>query len=236
MFIDVPSPNLVEMAGLVGFDFVIIDAEHSSAGVETVEHMIRAADSRNVGTVVRVAVNLKQNILRYLDTGAQGVLLPHVESAEAAVDAVNSVKYPPLGRRGSGYVRASDYGITATLAEYARAANQETLVAVQVETADGVRNLDSILEVEGIDVIFFGPGDLSVALGYPSTTHPELIDRIMAMGRQVQAAGRIAGTTAHTPEAHQRWSAAGFQFLATVFSLQYLPAVKAFVAATRATG
>jgi 4-hydroxy-2-oxoheptanedioate aldolase len=235
MFIDVPSPSLVEMAGLVGFDFVIVDAEHSAASVETVEHMIRAADSRGTGTVVRVALNLPQNILRYLDTGAQGVILPQVESAEAARAAVNAVKYPPVGRRGSGYVRASDYGITTPLAEYTRLANEETLLAVQVETAEGTRNLERILEVDGIDVIFFGPGDLSVSLGYSSTTHPELIDKIMGMAQQVIAAGKIAGTTAHTPEAHKRWSDAGFRFLATVFSLQYVPAVRAFVAATKTT-
>jgi 4-hydroxy-2-oxoheptanedioate aldolase len=234
MFIDVASPNLVEMAGLVGFDFVIIDAEHTSASVETVEHMVRAADSRNTGTVVRVALNLQQNVLRYLDTGVQGVILPQIESPEAAVAAVNSVKYPPLGRRGSSYIRPADYGINTTLAEYARVANEETLVAVQVETAEGTRNLERILEVEGIDVIFFGPGDLSVSLGYPSTTHPELIDTIIKMAQKVIAAGKIAGTTAHTPEAHRRWTDAGFRFLATVFSLQYLPAVKAFVAATKA--
>jgi len=233
MFIDVPSPALVELAGLIGFDFAIIDAEHTPASIETVEHMVRAAEARNLGTMVRIAVNDRQNILRYLDTGAQGAILPQVDDAEGARAAVAAVKYPPLGRRGSGYVRPGDYGITVPLVEYTRLANLETLVAVQVETAEGVKNLDRIMEVDGIDVIFFGPGDLSIALGYPASTHPDLIAQIAAMGKRVQDAGKVAGTTAHTPEAHKRWVDAGFRFLATVFSLQYVPAAKAFLAATR---
>lgn len=235
IFINVASPDLVEIAGVVGFDFVIIDAEHSSAGVETVEHMVRAAECRGVGTVTRIALNAPQNILRYIDTGSQGVQIPLIDTAEAARSIVAAVKYPPMGKRGIAHVRPSDYATpSSALGAYAEQANRETLISVQIETMEGVENLDRIMEVEQLDVIFIGPADLANAMGYASqTTHPDVLRKIGELGERIRKAGKIAGTTAHTPEAHKRWRDAGFQYLATVFTLQYIPAIKGFVEACR---
>lgn len=233
IFINVASPDLVEIAGVVGFDFVIIDAEHTSASVETVEHMVRAAECRNVSTVTRIALNAPQNVLRYVDTGSQGVQIPMVHTKDDARLAVEAVKYPPVGKRGIAHVRPSDYATpSSALGAYAEVANRETLISVQIESTLGVDNLDRILEVPEIDVVFFGPADLSNSMGYASqTTHPDVIRKIEELGRRVKRAGKVAGTTAHTPEAHKRWRNAGFQYLATVFTLQYVSTLRAYLAA-----
>ncbi|MBI2856612.1 MAG: hypothetical protein HYX93_07185, partial [Chloroflexi bacterium] len=163
VFCNLPSPAAVEMLGLMGYDFAIIDAEHGPMDLETCEHMARAADAANLVPIVRVALNLPQNVLRYLDAGALGVQIPMVNTREEAERVVASTKYPPLGRRGLAGTRASGFGAGMDLAEYVRMANEETLVVVQVETREALANLEEIAAVELVDVVFLGPTDLSMA-------------------------------------------------------------------------
>ncbi|MBI2856595.1 MAG: hypothetical protein HYX93_07100, partial [Chloroflexi bacterium] len=138
VFCSLPAPATVEMVGLMGYDFVIIDAEHGPMSVETCENMVRAADAVGVVPIVRVALNLPQNILRYLDAGALGVQIPMVNTREEAESVVSSTKYPPQGRRGLAGTRASGYGVGMGVEEYVRMANRETLVVVQVETREAL--------------------------------------------------------------------------------------------------
>src|SRR5438045_966520 len=160
VFQPVPASALTEVFGLVGFDFVLLDAEHGPPAVETCEAMIRAADAVNLPTVIRIAENTPQNILRYLDAGALGVQIPMVNNASQAQAVVNAVKYPPVGRRGLAAVRANAFGLTGPLGDYTRQANAETLVAIQIETREAIDHLDELLGVEGVDVFFIGPNDL----------------------------------------------------------------------------
>jgi 4-hydroxy-2-oxoheptanedioate aldolase len=153
-FCNIPSPAAVEILGLLGFDFVIIDAEHGIPDLETVEHMIRAAEATGITPLVRIALNLQQNILRYLDAGAMGIQIPLINSAPEAEAVVRAAKYPPMGRRGLAAVRAAGYGIGRPLGEYVRMANEETLVIVQVETVDAVRNAAVIVKVECVYLLF----------------------------------------------------------------------------------
>ncbi|GAI41536.1 unnamed protein product, partial [marine sediment metagenome] len=136
------SPMIVELIGHVGFDFVLIDAEHGPAGVESCDHMVRAAETVGIASYIRIAMNIQQNTLRHLDIGALGVQLPMVNTRAEAEAVVEAVKYPPQGKRGLASVRAADYGLTMSLEEYALKANQETLIAIQVETLQAVSNLD----------------------------------------------------------------------------------------------
>jgi len=214
VFCNLYSPMIVELVGHIGFDFALIDAEHGPAGVESCEHMVRAADSVGLPIFIRVAMNIRQNILRYLDIGALGVMLPQVNTRAEAEAVVEAVKYPPQGRRGLGPVRAADYGLTIPLKEYALNANQEILVAIQVETVAAVSNLDELLAVEGIDVFFIGPADLSASMGYVGQmNHPEVQATIEKLVQRIRAAGRVAGTVAYNHEALAKAKERGFYLI-----------------------
>lgn len=215
VFCNLYSPMIVELVGHLGFDFALLDAEHSPVGVESCEHMVRAADSVGLTTFIRVAMNIRQNILRYLDIGAMGVMLPQISTRAEAEAVVEAVKYPPQGKRGLGPARAADYGLTPSLQEYTIKANQETLVAVQIETMGAVNNLDEFLSIEGIDIFFIGPSDLSASMGYVGEpNHPEVQAMIEKLVHRIRTAGRVAGTVAYTHEALAKAKERGFQFIA----------------------
>lgn len=216
LFINLPSPALVEMAGLMGYDYVIIDGEHGISDLETCEHMVRAAETVGITPLVRIAENAQQNILRYLDAGALGVQIPMVNSRADAEAVVRSVFYPPKGRRGLAGVRASHYGIGLGVTQYVQMANQELLAIVQIETTQAVANAKEICAVDGVDIVFIGPSDLSSSMGLAGQpTHPDVLRSIEAVGKAAQDAGKAAGTIARDAEAYERWRTAGFQYLAT---------------------
>jgi len=189
------SPQLVEIAGRAGFDFVFLDCEHGAIGLDEVENMVRAADLVGVSTIVRVPENNAAQILRYLDLGAHGVQVPHMTTKDDAQRVVDATKYAPQGSRGMGGGRASDYGLGPFSGEdYLAFANQQTWVSGMIEDLEGIRNLDQILTVEGLDIIAIGPNDLAASLGHPGQMqHPEVqktIDEIIA---QATAAGKAVG-------------------------------------------
>lgn len=208
------APAIVELIGHLGFDFILIDGEHSPMTTESCEHMVRAADSVGLTPYIRVAVNIRQNILRYLDIGSAGVQLPMINSRAEAEAVVEAVKYRPQGKRGLAGVRVADYGLTMPLNEYTQKANQETLVAIQIETLEAVNNLDEILKVDGVDIFFVGPNDLSCAMGYTGqVNHPEVQAMIEKLAKRIQDAGRIAGTVAYNNEALIKAKERGFRFI-----------------------
>ncbi len=214
VFCGLYSPMIVELLGHIGFDFVLVDAEHGPAEVESCEHMVRAAESVGIPLFIRVAMNIRQNILRYLDIGTQGIQLPMVNTQAEAEAVVQAVKYPPQGRRGLAAVRAADYGLKMSLKDYTMMANEEILVVVQIETVEAVNNLDDILAVEGIDVFFIGPTDLSTSMGYAGqANHPEVQATIEKLVREIRAAGRVAGTIAYNSEALAKANERGFQYI-----------------------
>ena len=215
-FCNLPSPGAAEMLGIAGFDFIIIDAEHSPVDLDTCEHMVRACDVSGMAAMVRVALNLPQNLLRYLDTGVCGVQIPMVGTKEEAEMVVAATKYPPIGRRGLAAHRATRYGTNIDLAEYVRTANEETLVCVQVETVDALSKVEEIASVDLVDLVFLGPTDLSSAMGLPGQpTHPSVLAAIEDAGRTIMSAGKAAGTIAGSPEAYAHWRSRGFQYLCT---------------------
>ncbi len=235
-FCNLPSPAAAEMLGIAGFDYIIIDAEHSPVDLDTCEHMVRACDASGMAAMVRVALNLPQNILRYLDTGVAGVQIPMVNSREEAELVVTATKYPPMGRRGLAANRATRYGTNIDLAEYVREANEETLVCVQVETTEALARTEEIASVDLVDLVFLGPTDLSSAMGYPGQpTHPQVLAAIEEAGRVIRNAGKAAGTIAGSPEAYDHWRSRGFQYLCTgltnlvaAASLDYLNGVREY--------
>jgi len=178
-FVRYPDPTLVEVVTYHGWDFVIFDGEHGTLEPRECENLVRSAELHDVTPIVRVPTNQPHVILRLMDTGAQGLHVPWVGDAEDAERAVRSVKYQPRGQRGLAGVRAADYGQRGPLAEYVRRANDETLVVVHVETASAVDQVDEIAAVDGIDVVFLGPADLSQSLGVPGEVrHPLVLEHM----------------------------------------------------------
>lgn len=213
-FHPIPAPGIVELYGLVGFDFVIVDAEHGPASVETLEAQVRAADVVNLPVVVRIAENTPQNILRHLDTGVLGVQLPMVNTAEQARAVVAAVKYPPVGRRGLAGVRANGYGLLGTLGDYTRLANDNMLVSIQIETQEAIDHLDEILKVDGIDLVFIGPNDLATSLGYPGeSANPRVLEVIDGLVKRIHAGGRASGITAYDSAGIARAKSWKIQFI-----------------------
>lgn len=212
----IPSPQIVEMAGRLGFDWVLIDCEHGTLTAETVALMAMAAEAAGSTPIARPAANTPEAILAVLEAGALGVQVPHVGSAADARRAVAAVKYHPLGTRGlAAGTRPARYGFGGSTADYVEASNRETLVCVQIEDRDGLAALPEILAVPGVDVFFVGPSDLAQAMGHPGRTDvPEVRAAIDGTLRAILAAGRTAGSTG-PPEAIPGLIARGVRYTYT---------------------
>lgn len=159
------NPMSVEVMTLAGFEWLVIDIEHTSIDLQTAENLIRAIQANGIKALVRVSKNEEVIIKRILDMGADGIIVPMVCSKEDAMQAVNYAKYPPIGKRGVGLYRASGYG--TKFEEYKKWVNEELVIIAQIEHIDAVNNIDEILKVEGIDGTIIGPYDLSGSMGYP---------------------------------------------------------------------
>jgi 4-hydroxy-2-oxoheptanedioate aldolase len=191
-----PSPHLVEIIGLLGFDWVLIDCEHGSMTAENVEVLALAAERHGMAPIVRPEVNRPDLIAKYLDRGCSGVQIPHVITRADAEAAVRAVKFAPEGMRGLARgTRAGDYGFLGDGPDMVKALNDETLVCVQIEDREALDNLDDILKAEGVDVFFVGPSDLSQSLGHPGDrSHPEVKAAIDDAFARIHAAGKSSGT------------------------------------------
>ncbi len=196
-FLNINHPRLAELIGLSGYDFVILDAEHGPLDYETTEGMVRACELTGVTPLTRIAQNVRQVILRFLDVGVMGAMIPMVNTKQEAEQVVQWVKYPPVGVRGLAAVRAADYNTRGSFPEYVKQANEETMVIIQAETVQALENLSEILTVPGLDVVFIGPTDLASSMGYSGDfNRPEVMDALYKGLRQIRDAGVAPGTLA----------------------------------------
>lgn len=187
------SPMLAELMAAMGFDFLTVDVEHAAVELPQVQALFQAIRSGHPGCapLVRLPGHEYAVTKRYMDAGAAGVIAPLINRPEQASAIVRAVKYPPLGERGVGFCRANQYG--TRLEEAVTTANEETLVCVQIEHVDGLRNLDAILAVPGIDAVLIGPYDLSASMGLTAQLdHPD----VLAAQQQILAACQARGLTA----------------------------------------
>jgi 4-hydroxy-2-oxoheptanedioate aldolase len=194
----IPSPQIVEMIGAAGFDWVLLDCEHGTLTLESVELMAMAAEACGITAIARPVSRSPEHILQVLDRGVMGVQVPHVNTAADAREVIAAVKYHPLGRRSlAAGTRAAAYDSHGTLADYVKAANDATLIAVQLEDKEAIENIDELLRVENIDVFFVGPSDLSQSMGHPGNPKAAAVAQaIDASFRRMLAAGRTPGTPA----------------------------------------
>ena len=165
------NPMSVEVMALAGFEWLVIDIEHTSIDLETTQSLITTIQANGIKALVRVSKNEEVIIKRVLDMGADGIVVPMVCSKEDAEQAINYAKYPPVGKRGVGLYRASKYG--TKFEEYKKWVNEELVIIAQIEHIDAVNNIDEILQVEGIDGTIIGPYDLSGSIGYPGELERE---------------------------------------------------------------
>lgn len=213
-FVKLTDAAVPELLALAGFDFFVLDTEHVAVDREQLTNIVRAADAAGITPVVRVRENNQVEILQNLDLGYAGVQVPNVDTEEEARNLVSYVKYTPRGVRGlSPSVRACDYG-TCGVQEYIDAANANTMVISHCETKTCVEHLDEILKVEGLDVIFIGPMDLSQSYGVPGKPgDPEVQAAIESVTAKTLAAGKAVGTVAGTPEAARGLIEKGVQYI-----------------------
>lgn len=205
------SSYAVEIIAGSGFDWLLIDMEHSPTEVDTLLSQLQAVAAYPTHPIVRLPSNDMVVVKRVLDVGVQTLLVPHVSTAEEARDVVSFTRYPPAGVRGvGGTTRATRFG---RIKEYAQRAHEELCVLPMVETLEGMENIEAICAVEGIDGVFIGPGDLSAAMGKPGdTSNPELLAAIEEGMRRIRRAGRAAGYMSTVEADVRRMVAAGALF------------------------
>lgn len=219
LFININSPTLVEIIGYSGLDFIVIDNEHGAFSDSDIEELIRAAELTNVTPIVRVSYN-PASIQKALDRGAKGIMVPMVNTKTDAEEVVRKARFAPLGTRGTAYsVRAARYG-NYIGKEYLDAANRNTLIIIQIETMEAVKNFKEITSVPGIDVAFVGPADLSVSMGYQAEgwKHPEVQKVIQDLLHRGKENGVFMGTMASNIQDLSQCASKGAKFISLVAS------------------
>ena len=208
-----PSPPVLEVLGYSGFDWVLLDNEHGDVTVHTMANCVRACEASGLVPIVRPIANRMDVITPFMDMGAYGVQVPHVNTPEDSKAVVDAVKYPPMGKRGFFRAnRSNQFGLGIEPDKYLELANQETLVCLMIEEVEGINNAQAIAGVDGVDVVFVGAGDLSVSMGHPGqSTHPEVVRAVEGAVRGILQAGKTAGCSCPDDEV-PLWLEKGVRF------------------------
>jgi 2-dehydro-3-deoxyglucarate aldolase/4-hydroxy-2-oxoheptanedioate aldolase len=213
-WISIGHPTVAEVTAALDFDFVLIDTEHTSIGLETVENMSRGVEAAEgeTETLIRVPSNDPVHIKRTLDIGVSGVMVPMIETTDEAEQVAASIRYPPSGIRGVASGRATEYG--NEFKEYVESANESITTIVQIETQTGINNVEEIAAVDGIDAVFVGPADLSANLGvfaeWENSQLANAIETVIEAGHNV---GTPVGTLVVNPDDIEMRVGQGFDYL-----------------------
>lgn len=219
-FLGLGSPNAAELLARAGFDWLVIETEHSALDSAQVEHMLMAIQGTETVPLVRLPSSAPVYIQRALDVGAMGIVVPLVRTAEEAKAIVAATRYPPQGTRGFGPLRAAHYMFDTQ--EYFYRANENLLVVLIVETKEAVQNLEAIAAVPGVDALFLGPFDLCLSLGLDPMKQPHaevdgVIERLLSVGQKSNVA---IGIHAMTPEQLLKRQSQGFRMIS--YSTDYM--------------
>jgi len=208
------SSEVLRVFAAAGFDYAFIDAEHSGFDLETIQEMIHAAVQSGVTPLVRVGELSYSLQARFLDVGAQGIILPRVESPEELRESISWMKFPPCGKRGYGIMApVLDYK-PATFHEVIRYLNENTLTVVQFETRTALERCDELLSAPGVDVAMVGPSDLSISLGVPGEfEHPALVQAVQRLIESCGRHGVVPGIQCRTSALAQPWLERGMRFV-----------------------
>ncbi|XPP27652.1 MAG: HpcH/HpaI aldolase family protein [Leucobacter sp.] len=208
------SPITAELMASSGCDWVLLDAEHSPNGLESVLAQLYAMSAYPVAPVVRPPVGDTVIIKQFLDLGAQNLLIPMVDTAEQAAEIVRAVRYPGGGVRGVGSALARSARWNR-VEGYLQRADETITLTVQIESATGLQNVDEIVAVDGVDAIFVGPSDLAASMGYlGQQSHPEVVAGVLRAIEAGRAVGKPVGVNAFVPADADRYIEAGAAFVA----------------------
>ncbi|MGW3950254.1 HpcH/HpaI aldolase family protein [Streptomyces sp. NPDC004752] len=215
LIVKMPCAQVVELAGHLGFDFVLIDTEHGLSDSAELEHHLRAADAAGISALVRIGSNDPLSVLRALDAGATGVVVPHISTQAEARAAVSAAHYPPHGSRGLALSTRAGRSGTISIQQHLADAAASTVVVAQAEDIEAVDNIGAIVETDRLNAVWFGPSDLSMSLGRPGELHhPEVSAAIDKIVESVLAAPacRLA-VLVDTVEDAMQWRARGASML-----------------------
>lgn len=218
-FFETGSVTTVECMGLSGLDFLVIDTEHGPFDVESAMEFVRAAELRGIEPLVRIKDHSRASVLKMLDIGAKGLIVPNIETVEQVTKLVEYGKYYPLGRRGFAAARCGGFGFdehaSGPVSEYFRISNDETMIIPQCETKSCLDNIEEIVSIEGIDGVFVGPYDLSIALDIPAQfSEPKFLSAVDRILKACKAAGKLALIYSGSVEAARQYIKAGFDGVA----------------------
>ncbi len=225
-WLSMPSPASAEYVSRLGFDWLVVDAEHSPVALETLAQMFMAMTASPTAPMVRIAGNRPERFKQVLDAGAWGVVVPMVNSRDEAERAVQATRYHPMGQRSVGGGRhALSFATTAT--DYYRHANEEVLLVLQIEHIRGVEHADEILSVPGVDACFIGPNDLAASMGLGlgvslESDHPRMVEAITQVQQLCRQHGVAPGIHCSDAAAVNQRLHEGFQFCAMASELRYM--------------
>ena len=214
VFIGIPSPELVEIFALGGFDFAFLDGEHGRISPDSAYEMILAAEANGIEAMARVGQNDKQVILKFLDLGVSGVMIPQTTTTEDAKRALDAMRYYPRGGRGLAGGRTFAYGVREPMADLVPKINDRIVSMIQFEHIDSLPHLEAMLTLPELDVLFVGPTDLAQSMGHAGhPDHPEVVAVIQRVCDAAKGSGKALGTVANGVEAHKKKIDQGFQMI-----------------------
>ncbi len=190
-----PNADLAELIGLMGFDCLWICTEHLAIDASVLKDMIRACRASGMDSMIRTGQDSYDDFTRFLESGATGLMIPHVKNSEHAREIVKRAKFPPIGKRGIDGISAdADFGLADTN-EYIKHANDETFIVVQIEDEYALDDIEQIAQVEGIDVLFLGPADLSLSMGITNQVkHKKILQAIEKIIKACENSSAVCGT------------------------------------------
>ncbi len=209
---EIPSPETINILAKAGLDFVIIDMEHGSMDFYLAAKMVMAADADGCAPLIRVPRNDESDILRALEIAPQGLIVSHIESVEDRTKAISYIKFPPVGKRSlNPYTRAGNYRSDK---EFTSLENKRTLSVLIIEGANGIKNIENIINDKNVDVVYIGAYDISATLGIPGDTkNPRVTETIKNLVKTIKKRGKIAGCLFHDNKELSFFTKIGIQFL-----------------------
>lgn len=213
-WLNLGSPVTAEIVGLSGFDWVLLDLEHGAGEPKDLLHQLQALEHTGAAPVVRVESVAKQRIHRVLDVGAEGVMCPQIRTLEDAEAAVKGIHYPPHGYRGvAKMVRATGFG--KNFEAYRQNTHEDLLGIIQIETLEALENVEAIAALDGVDVLFIGPADLTMSLGvFGQLDHPKFTDALQQILSAAERAGKATGILLFDPNQFEKYQDMGIQLIA----------------------
>lgn len=214
-FFESGSEPIVEILGLCGLDYLVIDMEHAPYTIDQATAFIRAAELKDITPVIRIKNTLRSTILNVLDIGARGLIIPAVKTVEEVKHIVNCAKYAPAGERGAFFPRAYNYGLKGELAnitEHFAETNKTTMILPQCETKEILEVIEDVVDIEGVDGIFIGPYDLSIALGKPAAfSDPVVVNAFARVLKACKAKGKHCFIYAPSADAANAYFEQGYR-------------------------